>query len=79
LIPNQGSLPSAGFGKQPATSPGPTAAAAPPAGNSGRDKDAGFSGQNQQLGSGKFRNSRPSEYIFARQDPSSSFMDPLTV
>jgi hypothetical protein len=64
LIPNQGTLPPAGFGKPPATSPAPLAPSglAQP-GNGGRDKDAGFGGQNQQ-GSGKFRSGRPSEFCF---------------
>ena len=70
LIPNQGSLPSSGFGKQPAISPAPTvtsasgtAAQLSQTGNGGRDnKEAGFAGQNQQQGSGKYgRNSRPSK------------------
>ena len=69
LIPNQGSLPSSGFGKQSAISPAPSAPSAAAgvaqlsqaAGNGGRDnKEAGFAGQGQQQGSGKFRNNRPS-------------------
>ena len=63
LIPNQGSLPSAGFGKPPTTSPAPMSQpGSAQSGNGGRDpKDPGFGGQNQQ-GSGKYK-SRPSEYM----------------